>query len=510
MCTSKTGGNDFEKAFDIHSKDGKHRIYKTDSKEKCKKWIDSINETRNNSIEPEIGSAPESTNKRQGVLYITVKRSGKECVVARNKPFNKSVVIPGRHLSKSDCVIIALADGGVVTLDGEDRLDVFVGRGPRTKSFRVHGSNLPTEVNIAFEATRQYGPMLAPAFFGPLVAAGVLLAFAVPVFLRVLFSKDDIEKVLDAIFGSHQWLAVEPGAEEDTMQSLMAATLGLLLCLHSLHRCASRFSTDCKSWEITVVSSSIVGKKGDKVVPMPARFMDSCIGNVSEAHRNWKETCDWRKKKEVDSTLTKIQPHFEVIKKRCVYFLPGTTADGQPMLYLRPGSFDLQSLLSECPSITQDSVLDHFVFLMEYMFTLIWPSDKTGRMTLILDIRDVTFKQCSGRSFELWRELAMICHEHYPERCQSIVAIGNPSVFKFLKKMSSLIISPVTMKKVKLVEESEIDNADWLKNTGGRSKQGIDMRNLTKYLKGDETIDTTESFTEESAFMRFAKNLNRG
>ena len=367
------------------------------------------------------------------INYVTVvqKSTGQECLVERQVEWEKAIVLTGEILSPGDHVVITLQNGGVATLIYSKRAVVWFKR--TTERVTVYGGSFVTEMEIKLRWAIKPQRLLSLEVIPPLIAGLVLLSYGLPMFLHRMGR--GVLAWLMGLIGPAEWMqsldqllasAAETSGVSQTTPFIVPC-LALLLACYSLSDGVTLGYARMVTWELTFPRPKVERdylSSGDQKNTIPKRYIDSCFGNVAEAYRLWYETCRWRADLNVADILEKppLNPaEFLKIKRNCGHFFAGkvdvrspsdgngvatvgsSVSDSHLVLYLRPGTLDLERLKQD--GLTTEHLKKHMIFLLEYIFTLLDPSED-ARVILLLDIRDVTFKQVSsGETFEFWRKM---------------------------------------------------------------------------------------------------------
>jgi hypothetical protein len=61
------------------------------------------------------------------------------------------------------------------------------------------------------------------------------------------------------------------------------------------------------------------GDGGDILSQIPQRYIDGCLGDMTEAARRWRVSVEWRRQYGTDQILEQAHPYFKLIKEVCVW-----------------------------------------------------------------------------------------------------------------------------------------------------------------------------------------------
>lgn len=70
---------------------------------------------------------------------------------------------------------------------------------------------------------------------------------------------------------------------------------------------------------------------------IPQRYIDGCLGDMTEAARRWRLTVEWRRQYGTDAILEQPHPFFKLIKEAYPHYFCSTGRDGNPVYIERSG-----------------------------------------------------------------------------------------------------------------------------------------------------------------------------
>lgn len=228
-----------------------------------------------------------------------------------------------------------------------------------------------------------------------------------------------------------------------------------------------------------------------------------------DAERRWNATLEWRRVNHIDHILKEPQEHFWTIKELFPHFLHGRSvrdADGRgagvrmglngccmakcyyglvlcimlrcdvrvfewppiimmsyassmsyyvvqgyPIYYQQLYKIDFTQLKER--GVSKEHLLRHAIFLKEYIFTHVEPSDEDGQIITVLDVKGMGLADLAGEALELWKAHSKILQNHYVERSHQIFVVNASSMFRMVWKVVKPMLSPLTRKKVKIFRE---------------------------------------------------------
>jgi hypothetical protein len=184
-------------------------------------------------------------------------------------------------------------------------------------------------------------------------------------------------------------------------------------------------------------------------VQVPVRYLRGCGNDSIEALRRWKLTLSWRKEYEVDNILNEPQPHFALIKQCYPHYIHGRSNLGHPVYYERLGHINICRLKESGVGVQE--LIRHYVFIAEYLWTVVEPDDDFGQTVSILDVSGVSMGDLMGEALEFLKESTKIIQSHYVERCYKIYVINASYLFTMIWRIVQPLIHENTRKKISIL-----------------------------------------------------------
>lgn len=191
-------------------------------------------------------------------------------------------------------------------------------------------------------------------------------------------------------------------------------------------------------------SADIAAGKGE-FPPMPEKWLRAEKGNREKAEHRYKVTMKWRKENGIDKLLDEPQPYWHLIKKAYPHFMQYTDKEGHQLWYEAAAKTN-QKLL-HVAGVTQDMLLRHYLFCTEFLWTLV-DSDENAQSFTVLNMDGLTMASTQGETMAYVKKAAKTLGDHYPERCNKTFIINAPWWFNTIFKIVSLVLDPVTKKKI--------------------------------------------------------------
>ena len=194
------------------------------------------------------------------------------------------------------------------------------------------------------------------------------------------------------------------------------------------------------------------------------RYVEGCRGNMKEAKDRYRRTRKWRKRYEVDSILTRAQPHFVTMMSCYTKYIHKRDKWGHVVSFETAGSLRkcMQDFMNAGVSVEQ-AVL-HEVFCAEYLWRI---ADTRGypasQQLVVLDLRGISLGDMSGDVVSFMKEIGSNIGDNYPERLFRVFIVHPPSWFHVLWKIVAPLINPKTRDKTHVVRGAKEIRAELLK-----------------------------------------------
>ncbi|RHY03766.1 hypothetical protein DYB28_005813 [Aphanomyces astaci] len=199
--------------------------------------------------------------------------------------------------------------------------------------------------------------------------------------------------------------------------------------------------------EKTTTTSETAPKAVPELAFSP-RFIAAEKGNVDKGRVRYENTLQWRRENRVDGMLHIPQPHFHLIKKNYPQYFHGQSIKVLTRTtYRYMGKIDLKAM--KAAGLTIEQLLRHYIYLTEYMWTILEPSD-SGRSVTVLDVEGIGFYDLTGDVMDFVRQAMGFVSAHYPERSAQIFIVNVPRWFDVVWRVVSPMIEPVTKEKIRI------------------------------------------------------------
>mmetsp|Transcript_15415 Transcript_15415/g.27229 ORF Transcript_15415/g.27229 Transcript_15415/m.27229 type:complete len:549 (-) Transcript_15415:141-1787(-) len=201
---------------------------------------------------------------------------------------------------------------------------------------------------------------------------------------------------------------------------------------------------------------------GDVLTRVPKRWLDMNNGNVALAEEWWAKTVQWRAETKIEEVLSRPQPHFDIIKEEYSHFITGRDKMGHPIYVDVIKSPNVQFRQLKRRGVTVDDVVDHMIFLNEWMWRrLLDDYDEVGStprkeayLLKIVDMQGIGMADTWGDTYLYFQKLSAL-NKHYPERMFKTFVINVPSSFSFVWKLVAPMLDPNVREKVSIYKANE-------------------------------------------------------
>ena len=192
---------------------------------------------------------------------------------------------------------------------------------------------------------------------------------------------------------------------------------------------------------------------------VPSRYIRGC-GDYNEALRRWRLTLKWRKEFDVDNILQEPQPDFDLIKECYPHFIHGESRFGQPVYYELLGKINIKKLQEN--GINVYKLLRYYIFITEYIWTVVEPDQDHGQLVTVLDVSGVGMADLMGDALEFLKEASKVIQSHYVERCKKMFIINAPFFFNFIWKVISPMLHENTRRKISILGSDTKELLDFI------------------------------------------------
>ncbi|XP_065888646.1 uncharacterized protein [Dysidea avara] len=186
------------------------------------------------------------------------------------------------------------------------------------------------------------------------------------------------------------------------------------------------------------------------------RFLRARKFVVQDALKQYRETCDWRREKDVDTILERPQPLEEEIQEILASSYHGFDKEGRPLYLQCSGSMDVERLVA---FPIDDLIYRHVYHNEKQISRAEQNSTRLGRnIETVAEIHDMSGMGLVHRkSLSLLRNVINIDQTYYPERLGRAFFINVPRLFYILWQIAKVWLDPVTATKFVLLPPDQIN-----------------------------------------------------
>jgi len=182
-----------------------------------------------------------------------------------------------------------------------------------------------------------------------------------------------------------------------------------------------------------------------------------------EAQENWAKTLRWRESEGVDMILKGAPEHDHELVNR---YMPtqiylGRDNDGNLVAVDRWGEVDMETLLNK--GVTFKMLIRHYIFQLEYLWAIAAPSEHE-KVTLIMDMANVSFEQLTPFNCALIKERVRIGCEYYPNRGATLYMVNVPNWIAYPYALLLPFLSDETKSKLVYLSSDEVASGALLRN----------------------------------------------
>lgn len=183
------------------------------------------------------------------------------------------------------------------------------------------------------------------------------------------------------------------------------------------------------------------------------RYIAASKGNRQKAIDRLKLTAEWRAENAIDSVLRRPLRPFRDVKESYRHGLLGMSKkDHMPVFIEAAGTFRLAVREMKSRGVTSSDMIDHFIFIMEYIFTVVNPTPMpNGKFIRVFDMKGMSLTDLTDKEgMELGKQMCSVMEHHYPERLKQAILFNIPAWWSAVWKIISPMLDPNTHRKLKV------------------------------------------------------------
>ncbi|KAL3774064.1 hypothetical protein ACHAWO_005271 [Cyclotella atomus] len=187
---------------------------------------------------------------------------------------------------------------------------------------------------------------------------------------------------------------------------------------------------------------------------IPTRFLQMKNGNRDDAKESWEAHLAWRKEFEVDTLLSRPHKLFDVCKAQVPHYFSGRDPHGNVIFVQRPAMLDFE--LMRRNNATMEDLLLHYVYVIEYCWSILDPSPPEKVMTNVLDMKGLSFRSMRNQEYiGFGKRFVQMMSANYPGRSYKTLIINAPSWFHALYKIFKPLLRESTRQKIVILKAGE-------------------------------------------------------
>ncbi|GBF91545.1 hypothetical protein Rsub_04285 [Raphidocelis subcapitata] len=187
------------------------------------------------------------------------------------------------------------------------------------------------------------------------------------------------------------------------------------------------------------------------------RFLRARKFKVEAAMAMLEKSLAWRRRVRADEALRAPLPRelVTLVRECRPSSYIGFHREGFPIFVERLGMLDAERIERE--KLTEEQLLSYHQREMEFMAQVVFveASRRAGhtidRVVSIMDAAGLTFSMLTGFAQRLFRALAGMDSDNYPETCNSIFIVNNSAAFTTIWRMLRVFVDAGTREKVKVL-----------------------------------------------------------
>jgi len=191
---------------------------------------------------------------------------------------------------------------------------------------------------------------------------------------------------------------------------------------------------------------------------LPYNWLIAVNDDRKEALRRWIDSLEWRKTADVETILTKPQPHFFTIKTLWPQYFVGVEKEGNLVTIEKFKGLDTICKGMKKQGVSPDDFASHCVFLNEY-----WIKKKVashGKLIKILDVSGLAFGLSLSIVIRYFSRMNQDMQQ-YPEilnRCYIVNVKEAGSAFRFIFRLLPRFLEQRTFEKI--IEVKDVNSPD--------------------------------------------------
>lgn len=183
---------------------------------------------------------------------------------------------------------------------------------------------------------------------------------------------------------------------------------------------------------------------------IPTRFLIMQNYDRELAKTAVQNTLQWRKEHDIDTILQRPQIYFDIAKQVFPHYFVDVRDSTDHIIFVqRPALLNLK--LADHNNLTPTKLLEHYIYVNEYLWQILEGKNALATMTSIIDLHGLNFKYLrQGDIVNFMKEFVKTMDHHYPQRANKTLIINAPKWFNILYKIVSPLLRESTKAKIEI------------------------------------------------------------
>lgn len=187
---------------------------------------------------------------------------------------------------------------------------------------------------------------------------------------------------------------------------------------------------------------------------IPTRYLDMHAGNREKAEASLAMTLEWRKENKIDSILARPHSKFDICKQVFPTSFLGRDPQGHVIFLQRPALIDIE--LAKRNKIKKEELLEHYIYMNEYLWQVLEGDKPLGTMVSILDLTGLNMGVLRKRDYVAFFKLFVsVMDSHYPQRAHKTLVINSPKWVNTLYRIVSPVLRQETKSRIEILSKGK-------------------------------------------------------
>lgn len=187
---------------------------------------------------------------------------------------------------------------------------------------------------------------------------------------------------------------------------------------------------------------------------LPTRYVEMHNGDRAKAMKSLAATLEWRKEHKIDTILARPHPKFDICKEVFPTKFLGRDPEGHVILLQRPAKIDLD--LAKRNKIKKEDLLEHYIYLNEYLWQILEGDKPLGTMISILDLSGLNMSILRKREYMSFLKFVVsVMDSHFPQRAHKTLIVNSPKWFNAMYRVVSPLLREATKSRIEIVSRGK-------------------------------------------------------